>query len=300
MLATFTGCGSDSGGSGSGGDSTSSVSAMFYDSAVQGLTVVKQDGSTEVTSSTGAFSCDSGETLEFKIGSLKIGEATCASIITPLTLANTTDRTNSQAVNIGVILQSLDASGTLGDGIQLTATAQAFSGTTSIDLTDDTAVDNIVATLDGSKSAVTRASVAAHFNASLGSDGSYTGTITTEDDNMGGNCPTNLTITVNKDDVTLAVTGTGLDLSDFNVTENRNLDDNSMTVDALTSDSGYDVGVCGGSAYSGAELKISGSINVATDVVSGSYTFKNNCGVNPETQKVNQEDVCKGTFSATR
>lgn len=97
-------CGdSDSSGSGS----SARISGTFVDDPVAGLKYVTS-GNTNYTDSDGSFECRDGNSVEFYVGNLLIGSATCGSVITPLDIRDTTDHTDNSVLNVALILQNLD------------------------------------------------------------------------------------------------------------------------------------------------------------------------------------------------
>ena len=103
----FSGCG------GGGGSSTSSTvdtqTGTFVDAPVQGLnySTATQSG---VTDSSGQFKYISGETVEFKLGTLSLGSIAANESINPLDLARDTGlgSVSTKAQNIAMLLQNLD------------------------------------------------------------------------------------------------------------------------------------------------------------------------------------------------
>lgn len=113
----FVGCGGGS----SGGTSTAvttptALTGTFIDAPVKGLhyKTATQEGD---TNDSGEFKYLSGETIEFKLGTLSIGSVSADALITPYTLAGDTDISNpsNKALNIALLLQNFDADRT--DGI---------------------------------------------------------------------------------------------------------------------------------------------------------------------------------------
>jgi hypothetical protein len=101
----FVGCGG--GGSSTPADDTQT--GTFVDSPVQGLnySTATQSG---VTDSSGNFKYKTGETVEFKLGTLSLGSVAVSESINPLDLAGDTGlgSIGTKAKNIAMLLQNLD------------------------------------------------------------------------------------------------------------------------------------------------------------------------------------------------
>lgn len=76
MSALLIGCGGSSGGSGTGGGGVSSIEAQFIDAPVKGLSF-SSSSSKGQTGNLGKFKCLRGEVVEFKMGNLVLGRASC-------------------------------------------------------------------------------------------------------------------------------------------------------------------------------------------------------------------------------
>lgn len=121
-------------GSGSSGNSNKDVpetsSGRFVDASVANIAYSRNGVDSGVTGSNGAFDYVVGETIVFSIGDLNFPPVimtTKNEIVTPLTLAETTDTGNQSVVNIIRLLQSLDDAG--DDVIFISDTVVgAFSG----------------------------------------------------------------------------------------------------------------------------------------------------------------------------
>ncbi|CAN7164786.1 carboxylesterase/lipase family protein [Rhizobacter sp. LjRoot28] len=104
-------------------DTIASSTGTFIDSPVAGLdyagTASTPAGSTDAA---GQFSHAPGETLRFSIGSLVLGSAPGAAVVTPLHITpGATEASDVRVHNKLILLQTLDADGDLNNGIQLTA-----------------------------------------------------------------------------------------------------------------------------------------------------------------------------------
>ena len=126
-----------------------------------------------LTNSNGEFEYEDGENITFFIGDLEFPTVPAASIITPLTLANTTEITDPTVVNISRLIQSLDQDGMPENGIQIPT--QASSAATSIDFTqnvtdfaNDDAVINLVANAGSTNTAlISETDAIAHLSDTL-------------------------------------------------------------------------------------------------------------------------------------
>lgn len=119
-----------------GGSSASVETGIFTDSRVIniGYRTETQSG---VTNSQGEYFYLPGETVTFFIGDLDLPSTKAIGVVTPLSLVNTQDTSNSTVVNILRLLQTLDKDGNLDNGIEITDIAK--SNATLIDFTLDVA-----------------------------------------------------------------------------------------------------------------------------------------------------------------
>ncbi len=110
----------DGGGSGDGGDKQ----GQFIDSAVGGLTFSTATR-TDTTDAEGHFTYVEGETVEFFVGGIKIGESLAKSIITPIDLVpGAVDETHPTVTNIVRFLMTLDDDGDADEGLTITQEVQ--------------------------------------------------------------------------------------------------------------------------------------------------------------------------------
>jgi len=156
-----TGCGgggSSTGGSDASGVDTSGSSVplvgVIIDSAVANIRyqTATQSG---VSSSNGEFNYLAGETVTFSIGDIALPATTAQPIITPLDIAGTSAPTNTTAVNIAQLLQSLDADSNPDNGIRLADAAHTAATGLTLDFSNvsfdsDTDVINLVSNGGGS------------------------------------------------------------------------------------------------------------------------------------------------------
>jgi len=123
-------------GGGGGGASAPAApvagSGILVDSPVAGVTyAATPSGKSGVTDSNGAYNFNVGDTVEFKLGTLVLGNVTATGIVTPTELAA---GNSNKLSNLLVVLQSLDADGIPANGIDIPAAAAA-AVSTAIDLT---------------------------------------------------------------------------------------------------------------------------------------------------------------------
>ncbi|MDP1558828.1 MAG: adhesin [Nitrosomonas sp.] len=133
---------------------------------VAGISYITSSGKSGVTDEDGIFNYDHGDTVEFKLGGLTLGNTQGSPVMTPIALAN---GNANKLQNLLVLLQSLDSDGDPSNGISITArTAAAVDR--SINLTDDpdtfassTRLQEILEAggIDGD--AMTAAEASAHF-----------------------------------------------------------------------------------------------------------------------------------------
>lgn len=152
--ATSGGGGSTGGGTGTT-PAAKTVNGVFLDAAVEGLDYVAGNGTTAQTGAKGEFVCEEGQTVQFSIGALMIGSATCGSTVTPLTLATGTDVKADAVVNRLLALQSLDEDRDPSNGIRLTAEIRAALKAGALDFSApatsfDTALNGLLAALPAS------------------------------------------------------------------------------------------------------------------------------------------------------
>src|SRR5450830_1878486 len=106
VFSVLAGCG--------GSDSTPAASAktpmtgVFLDGAVENLDYVAGTAAKASTNAKGEFTCYAGDTVSFSIGGIALGSSLCATTVTPLELAATTDIKSSKVNNRLLALQLLD------------------------------------------------------------------------------------------------------------------------------------------------------------------------------------------------
>jgi Esterase-like activity of phytase len=114
-----------------GSDDSPTVDGTFVDAAVENLDVRVGGGAATQTSALGAFTCREGETVDFSLGGLALGSATCTTLVTPITLVAGSNAKSDAVVNRAFALQSFDEDGDPSNGIKLSAALKtALAGKT--------------------------------------------------------------------------------------------------------------------------------------------------------------------------
>lgn len=104
------------------------TSGVFLDSQVQGLSYTSASAS-GTTDASGRFTCYGSETVNFSLGGINLGSASCAGIITPQALASGAAVGSDALDNRLLFLQSLDEDDDPANGIVITpAVAAAMAG----------------------------------------------------------------------------------------------------------------------------------------------------------------------------
>jgi hypothetical protein len=113
---------------------TGSQSGILTDAAVQGVSYRTSSGVTGVTGPNGEYNFNPGDTVQFTLGGLSLGNVTATGIISPIQLASgDSNRLN----NLLVLLQSLDTDGNPSNGITIPS-ASAAAVPSSVNLSQDT------------------------------------------------------------------------------------------------------------------------------------------------------------------
>ena len=143
VLVTFTiglaacGGGDNNGSSGTGGGSSEQLSGpttgKLMDAAISGVDYSTSSNKTGTTDENGIYNYNHGDTVEFKLGSLILGEVKATAIVTPINLAGDSI---PRLQNLLVLLQSLDSDNEPRNGISIPAVAAAAVGS-NINLDSD-------------------------------------------------------------------------------------------------------------------------------------------------------------------
>lgn len=128
------------------------VNGVFLDAAVEGLDYATGQGAKAQTGAKGDFACEESTTVQFSIGALALGSATCGATVTPLTLAAGADVKSDAVVNRLLALQSFDEDRDPSNGIRLTAELRAALKVGALDFaapaaTFDAALNGLLAAL---------------------------------------------------------------------------------------------------------------------------------------------------------
>lgn len=147
---------------------TGSLSGILTDAAVQGVSYRTSSGVTGVTGANGQYNYNPGDTVQFTLGGLTLGNVTATGIISPIQLAaGDTNKLN----NLLVLFQSLDTDGNPSNGITIPA-ASAAAVSTTVNLSQSSATfassanTGLVSAMNAgsiTRSITTQASATAHF-----------------------------------------------------------------------------------------------------------------------------------------
>lgn len=133
------------------------LSGQFKDSNVQGLSYSTASLS-GTTDSLGTFSYRAGETVEFSIGGIVIGDAPGAMVITPLDLVAGGSSSNAEVINVTRFLLLLDENENPSDGVQVSAAVrQAAVNWAQVDFTTPDLDNELVTIISDVASADARA-----------------------------------------------------------------------------------------------------------------------------------------------
>jgi hypothetical protein len=152
---------------------------VFLDSAVEGISY-SSGAISGITNAEGKFEYEVDGTITFSIGSVTLGSALAADIITPLELvSDAADETDAQVVNMLRFLQTLDNDANLDNGIQITRAMQDLIIDAIIDFDqsiedfgNDGSVQTLISTLTSASDAGARILISAeeallHFQETL-------------------------------------------------------------------------------------------------------------------------------------
>ncbi len=247
-----------------GGSTPETVNGVFIDSAVEGLRYVSGDLN-GTTSTNGDFQCQSS--VQFYVGDILLGEATCDEVITPVELVSgANDHTHPTVANIARFLQTLDDDDDPSNGITITTAVSNLAAGESIDFNSnfdtDSTVQSLVNTLTSARTAgavnlVSAFTAQSHLQNSMFGllAGTYEGSYSGDDSGT-------WTIVIN----------------------------NSGTVTGSTSD---------GKSISGSVVS-NGSANFAAGTVGGSATFRGNFKFNGNANGTWQDGTERGTWNGRK
>ncbi|MBL79634.1 MAG: adhesin [Nitrosomonadaceae bacterium] len=109
------------------------TTGKLMDAAVSGVNYSTSSKMTGITDEHGTYKYNHGDTVEFKLGSLVLGETKASAIVTPINLAG---GHIPRLQNLLVLLQALDSDSEPGNGISISEVAAAAVGA-DINLDDD-------------------------------------------------------------------------------------------------------------------------------------------------------------------
>lgn len=116
--------------------STGPTVGILVDSPVSGVTYNASSGKSGTTDEKGNFNFNHGDKIEFKLGSLTLGNIPGSQIVTPIELAGDN---NNKLQNLLILLQSLDSDSDLSNGISISReTATAVNGSINLDSNPET------------------------------------------------------------------------------------------------------------------------------------------------------------------
>ena len=159
LIFIFNGC------SGSGSNTTTSkllnpFTGAMVDSSVSGLNYTCSSGNSGVTNALGEFTCESGDTVRFSLGSIDLGEVPMQEFITPFTLFADSQEA---ALNLAQLLQTLDIDNDLSNGIVINTQLLETLGT-NIDFRSTSFDEDIQALLGNSVTLVGELDARKHLN----------------------------------------------------------------------------------------------------------------------------------------
>ncbi len=102
---------------------TGSSSGIFLDAEVGGLSYTTSSGVSGTTDANGTYTYNTSDTITFNVGGVTLGSVPAAPSCTPLDFG-------AASTNIARFIQSLDADGIPGNGIDLSAAATSLAGVT--------------------------------------------------------------------------------------------------------------------------------------------------------------------------
>jgi len=160
-LVFMVGCGG--GGGGSSSTSVSSFTGVLIDSAVAGALYKCSSGASGMTNNLGEYTCNVGDTVEFSIGGIVLGEVPVSDTVTPNTLF---PNNSVAALNLAQFLQTLDSVGSTDDGITVDETLVERLEGMSFDFSDNN-FDVLMGTALG-KELVSETKAKEHLDDTLG------------------------------------------------------------------------------------------------------------------------------------
>jgi hypothetical protein len=120
---------------------------VFKDRNVSGLNYSSGQES-GVTDAGGTFSCESGNDVAFSVGAVQLGQAGCASLVTPTQIATNDANFFLRVTNLARFLQMLDIDGDPDNGSVISdAVQQVATGWSQVDFSSDDLATELVTIL---------------------------------------------------------------------------------------------------------------------------------------------------------
>ncbi len=120
---------------------TGPATGILVDSPVAGISYAASSGKSGVTDDKGKFNFNYGDKIEFKLGSLTLGNIQGSQIVTPIELAGDSD---NKLQTLLILLQSLDADSDLSNGISISSeTTAAVKGSINLESDPETFADSV-------------------------------------------------------------------------------------------------------------------------------------------------------------
>lgn len=155
-------------------DNSDIKTGVFIDSPVVGIEFVTNTQS-GITNLKGEYKYYEGESIIFSVGDIKLPAVKASKLITPLTIAGSSETEDQLVVNISRFLQSVDSDGDPSNNISIDEKTRKFGKGISIDFEseNDTAFEasayDFLALVKPTVGLVSRKSAVAHFDKTLDS-----------------------------------------------------------------------------------------------------------------------------------
>lgn len=139
LAIAITGCGGGGGGGNKKPDTDStSLTGVFVDSPVGGVSYVSRNSNNVtthqgITNAAGEYDYEEGDTVTFSIGGITFPPAPAKPTVTPLDIVGTGDINHPAVINIARLLQSLDVDGDPTNGITITASIRNAAASMTLD-----------------------------------------------------------------------------------------------------------------------------------------------------------------------
>ncbi|MGH1468329.1 MAG: hypothetical protein ACRBBP_05545 [Bdellovibrionales bacterium] len=291
-------------------ENTTPVVSNIWNIPIEGLSYSSPSGGNQTTGPSGLIMCAEGENVTFSMGSLQIASLSCTAGMTLADLAGTDNPTDAEALQLALILLSLDEDGNPDNGIQIADTATGYTGSSTLDLSDPAVIAALIQELNPGTPVIPLGEVTSITQVATGKrrgrDVTYTGSISSTTDLTGGLCPNGASsLTITKDDDVSLVIPTNLQApvdfahylnsGNFNLAPETGLAD--ITFDVPDPESDMNISDC--TPYGGytATVQVRFTdipIESDPDSVSSSYEIYQICTDSTELP------FCSGTFSGSK